>query len=244
MARAVYPYLEGRGVFITGGAGGIGAAMVRGFAEQGARTVFVDIDEPAGRALADGSGATFVPCDVADTDRLTSIIEDSGPLSVLVNNAAHDERHEVDGVTPEYWRNRLAINLDHAFFAARAASVQMESEGGGSIINFGSTNWLAGGKGMIAYQTAKAGMHGLTKGLANEFGPRNIRVNCILPGWVMTQRQKEKWFNEDGQRWLNDRQALPGHIEPEDVADMALFLASDAARMCTGQFYTVDGGLT
>jgi len=244
MGIAIYPDLKGKGAFITGGAGGIGAAMVQGFAEQGARVVFVDIDETTGAALAAQTGATFLPCDITDTDRLEGIIADNGPLSVLVNNAAHDQRHEVDDVTPEYWRERLACNLDHVFFAARAARKQMAKLGGGSIINYGSTNWLAGGTGMIAYQAAKAATHGITKGLANEFGAENIRVNCILPGWVMTQRQKDLWYSDEGQRWLDDNQVLPGHIQPEDVANMALFLASDAARFCSGQFFTVDGGLT
>jgi NAD(P)-dependent dehydrogenase (short-subunit alcohol dehydrogenase family) len=244
MGNAIYPDLKGKGVFITGGAGGIGAAMVRGFAKQGARTVFVDIDEDAGAALADETRTTFLPCDITDTDRLEATINGHGPLSVLVNNAAHDQRHALDDLTPHYWRDRLAVNLDHVVFAARAVRRQMAALGGGSIVNFGSTNWLAGGKGLIAYQAAKAAIHGLTKGLANEFGPQNIRVNCILPGWVMTQRQKNLWYSEEGQKWLDENQALPGHIQPEDVAEMALFLASDAARFCSGQFFTVDGGLT
>lgn len=244
MGHAVYPDLKDKGVFITGGAGGIGAAMVRGFAQQGARTVFVDIDAEAGAALAEDTGATFVPCDITDTARLEAIIDGHGPLSVLVNNAAHDQRRALADLTPDYWRERLAVNLDHVVFAARAARRQMAELGGGSIINFGSTNWLAGGKGMIAYQTAKAGIHGLTKGLANEFGAQNIRVNCILPGWVMTQRQRDLWYSDEGQYWLDENQVLPGHIQPEDVAEMALFLGSDAARFCSAQFFTVDGGLT
>ncbi|MXU65032.1 SDR family NAD(P)-dependent oxidoreductase [Oceanomicrobium pacificus] len=244
---ANYPDLEGRTVFITGGAAGIGAAMVRGFAGQGARVAFVDIDEAAGTALAEETGAAFTPCDIRDVDRLEEIIAATGarfgPVRVLVNNAANDQRHDVEEVTPDYWRERLSINLDHVFFAARAARRQMGPEGGGAIINYGSTNWLVGGTGMIAYQAAKSAIHGITKGLCNEFGPDNIRVNCILPGWVMTERQLALWMDEDGARWLSERQALPGRISPENVADMALFLASDAAAMCSGQFFTVDGGM-
>jgi len=244
---AIFSDLKDRTVFITGGAAGIGAAMVEAFAAQGARTAFIDIDAQAGKALSDATGARFDACDVCDLDALQAIIADVGAavgnISVLVNNAANDERHEVDTVTPDYWRERLAINLDHVFFAARAVRPQMQAQGHGSIVNYGSTNWLAGGSGMIGYQTAKAAIHGLTKGLSREFGPDQIRVNCILPGWVMTERQKTLWLDEAGERWLNERQALPGRIEPADVANMALFLGSDAAHMCTGQFFTVDGGL-
>jgi NAD(P)-dependent dehydrogenase (short-subunit alcohol dehydrogenase family) len=244
---ATYSDLKNRSVFITGGAAGIGAAMVEAFAAQGARTAFIDIDEQAGRVLSDATGARFDACDVRDLDKLQSVIADVGSdlgnISVLVNNAGNDARHEVAEVTPEYWRERLSINLDHVFFASRAVQPQMQALGGGSIINYGSTNWLAGGRGMIGYQTSKAAIHGLTKGLTREFGPDQIRVNCILPGWIMTKRQKTLWLDEAGERWLDDRQALPGRIEPADVANMAVFLGSDAAKMCSGQFFTVDGGL-
>jgi len=243
-----YRDLMGRTVFITGGAAGIGRAMVERFAAQGARVAFVDIDEVGGADIAAKTGATFTACDVSDVNALQSIIanvgETQGVITVLVNNAAQDQRHDLDKVTPEYWRDRQAVNLDHAFFAAQAVRSQMQAAGGGSIINFGSTNWLVGGSGMIAYQTAKAAMHGLTKGLSREFGPDNIRVNCILPGWVMTERQKSLWLDKAGEKWLDERQALPGRVQPEDVAQMALFLGSFQASMCSGQFFIVDGGLT
>jgi len=245
--NASYPDINGRGVFITGGAAGIGASMVRAFAGQGARVAFVDIDEQAGVALAAETGAGFYQCDVCDIEKLTAIFEQvseqNGPIGVLVNNAANDHRHAVEDVTPDYWRNRMQTNLDHAFFMSQAVQSQMRGAGGGAIINFGSLNWLTGGSGMIAYQTAKAAVHGLTKGLAQEFGADNIRVNCILPGWVMTERQKTQYYDKAGEQMLKERQPLPGHVQPEDVAGMAVFLASDSARMCTGQFFVVDGGL-
>ena len=248
---AAYPSLRDRTVFVTGGAAGIGAAMVRAFAGQGARVAFVDIDEAAGAALAGElgdapGGVRFDACDVRDVEALGHVIErvgaELGPVTVLVNNAAHDERHAVDDVTPAYWRDRLAVNLDHAFFASQAVRGGMRAAGGGAIVNFGSTNWLVGGSGMIAYQSAKAAMHGLTKGLARELGPDRIRVNCILPGWVMTERQKALWLDEAGERLMDERQSLPGRVQPEDVADAALFLASEQARMVSGQFFVVDGG--
>ena len=239
---ASYPGLQGRRVLVTGGAGGIGAATVRAFAGQGARVAFCDLDEAAGAALAEETGAAFHPCDVTDLAALEDIVVRAGPLHVLVNNAGNDQRHAVEEVTPAYWRERMAVNLDHAFFASRAAHAGMRSVGGGSIITYGSINWMVGGSGLIAYQTAKAAIHGLTKGLAREWGAERIRVNCILPGWVMTERQRALWLDEAGERLVAERQCLPDRVEPEDVADMALFLASDAARMCTGQFFVVDGG--
>ena len=239
---AIYPGLEGHAILVTGGAAGIGAAIVRAFAGQGARVAFCDRDEAGGAALSEATGAAFHPCDVTDLPALEEVVLRAGPLHALINNAGHDERHAVEDVTPGYWRDRLAVNLDHVFFASRAARPGMAAAGGGSIVTFGSTNWMVGGAGLIAYQAAKAAIHGLTKGLAREFGAERIRVNGILPGWVMTERQRTLWLDEAGERLLAERQCLPDRVEPEDVADMALLLASDAARMCTGQFLTVDAG--
>lgn len=239
---AIYPSLVGRVAFVTGGAAGIGASIVRALAAQGAHVHFVDVDEAGGSALAKATGATFVPCDVRDVSRLLAILTAVEGITILVNNAANDQRHDVAAVTPELWRDRMAVNLDHVFFASQAVRPSMTAAGGGTIINFGSLGWQTGATRMSAYGTAKAAIQGLTKGLAREFGPDSIRVNCILPGWVMTERQKSHWVDAAGERLMDERQCLPGRVQPEDVADMALFLASDHARMCTGQQYVVDAG--
>ena len=241
-----YPSLGGAAVLVTGGAAGIGAAMVRAFAGQGARVAFIDVDEERGAAVAEETDALFLRRDLRDVPALRDAVawagRELGPIGVLVNNAAHDERHAVAEVTPDYWRDRLAVNLDHAFFAAQAVHPGMRDAGGGAIVNFGSLNWQKGGAGLIAYQAAKAAVHGLTMGLAREWGRDGVRVNCILPGWVMTERQRALWLDEAGEREIDARQTLAGRVEPEDCAAMALFLASDQARMCTGGFFAVDGG--
>ena len=239
---ATYPSLIGRVAFVTGGASGIGAAIVRALAAQGSRVHFVDVDEAGGRTLADETGATFEPCDVRDLPRLLTVIGAIDGITVLVNNAANDQRDDTATVTPELWRDRMAVNLEHVFFASQAVRTSMAAAEGGAIVNFGSLGWQTGAARMVAYGTAKAAIQGLTKGLAREFGPDNIRVNCILPGWVMTERQKLLWVDANGERIMDERQCLPGRVQPEDVADMTLFLASDQARMCTGQHYVVDAG--
>lgn len=239
---ANYASLAERAAFVTGGAAGIGAAIVRALAAQGARVSFVDVEEAAGARLAAETGASFAPCDVRDVNRLAALVGAVEGLRVLVNNAANDQRHDAADLTPDLWRDRMAVNLDHAFFASQAARPVMAAAGGGAIVNFGSLGWQTGAPRMIAYGTAKAAIQGLTRGLAREFGPDRIRVNCVLPGWVMTERQKALWVDAAGERLMDERQCLPGRVQPEDVADMALFLASDQARMCTGQLYVVDAG--
>jgi NAD(P)-dependent dehydrogenase (short-subunit alcohol dehydrogenase family) len=251
---ATYPSLRDRAVFVTGGASGIGAALVRHFAGQGARVGFVDIaDAPAAALVAQVEAAGhpapfFQHCDLRDIDALRAAIvaaaERLGPITVLVNNAAHDDRHRLADVTVEYWDERQAVNLRHQFFAIQAVVPMMRAAGGGSIINFGSTSWRNRTSGMPAYTTAKAGIEGLTRGLSMELGRDRIRVNCVLPGWVMTERQIALWLTPEAEAELMRQQALQERLMPEDLARMVLWLAADDSRLCTGQTWTVDAGRT
>ena len=252
MSFAVYPSLRDRVVFVTGGASGIGAEEVSHLARQGAKVAFVDIAEEAGRALTDGlrrEGAApplFLRCDLKDIPALQAAIAEAarqlGPIEVLVNNAANDQRHSYEEVTVEYWDERMATNLRHQFFAIQAVAPMMRAAGGGSIINFGSISWHANQGGMPAYTTAKAAVEGLTKGMARDLGPFGIRVNCVIPGWIMTQRQIEMWLTPEAEAdWLR-AQCLKTKVMPADVARMVLWLASDDSRMCSSQLWVVDGG--
>ena len=249
MDRARYPDLAGRTVFVSGGGAGIGAAFVRAFAAQGARVAFVDIAEESARALERelGSGVRFTPCDVRDVGALQAAIAAAGtalgPVRVLVNNAARDDRHALDAVTPEYWDENLAVNLRHHFFAAQAAARQMIAAGGGAIVNLGSVAWMRGRPQLAAYATAKAGIMGLTRTLARELGPHGIRVNSIAPGAIDTERQRALWLTPERERELVDQQCLKFRLRADDVARTALFLASDEARAITGHSLVVDGGL-
>ncbi len=247
-----FPSLGGKSVFVTGGGSGIGAAIVESFVDQGARVAFVDIDDAASRALCDairhqyGAAPSFTRCDITDIAAMQAAIEqaarDQGDIGVLINNAANDTRHTWQEVTPEYWDERMAINLRPMFFAIQSVAPQMKRLGGGSVINFGSISWKVRMGGAAAYTTAKAAVHGLTRGMARELGQDAIRVNTVLPGWVMTERQKKLWLDETGERLLDQEQCLKGRIEPVDVARLVMFLASDDARMCTAQEFIVDGG--
>jgi NAD(P)-dependent dehydrogenase (short-subunit alcohol dehydrogenase family) len=246
VTRAAYPSLAGKRVLVTGGATGIGAALVEGFARQGARVVFLDIDETAGSALAGRiDGATFIACDLRDTSALTAAAKSAettlNGVDVLLNNAASDDRHDLDAISPAYWDERIATNLRHLFFAAQAVVPAMRAAGGGAIVNFGSISWHLGLPDLVVYQTAKAGIEGLTRSLARELGRDNIRVTTIVPGNVQTPRQV-KWYTPEGEREIVAAQCLDGRIQPADVAALALFLASEDARMCTGHEYFVDAG--
>ena len=246
---ARYPSLQGQGVFITGGATGIGAALVRAFNEQGARVTFADINVEAGSALVTelGGAPQFAHFDLTDTLALQRAITDAdnrSSLSVLINNAANDMRHSPDETSPEQWRECMAINLDAAFFAAQACAPLMAGRGGGSIINFSSINALLGPSNMPGYVTAKAGLIGMTKALAKDYGERLVRVNAILPGWVVTERQLQTWLTpEEESSWM-EQVALPKRLLPENVARLALFLAASDSGMITGQSFTIDGGRT
>ena len=248
---ATYPSLRGRTVFISGGASGIGASLVEHFARQGAKVGFVDRQEEAGRALASTLASTgppplFIPLDLRDIPALQRAIADVGEqlggITILVNNAAHDERHRIEDVTVEFWEDRLQVNLRHQFFAAQAALPMLRAAGGGSIINMGSVSWHVGQGGFPAYVTAKAGIEGLTRGLARDLGPDGIRVNCIIPGWIMTQRQIDLWLTPDAERALMEQQCLKEKLYPADVARMTLWLAADDSRLCTSQTWVVDAG--
>lgn len=245
---AMFPSLEGRSVFITGGGSGIGECLVEHFCQQGAKVCFADIAEEASKSVVDrlDEAPHFIHCDVRDIGALRSAVAEAcarnGPLRVLVNNAGNDDRHSTESVTVEYWDNRMQVNLRHQFFAAQAARPHMRDAGGGSIINFGSITWLVGDPDCPAYVTAKAAIGGLTRALARELGPENIRVNCVLPGWVMTDRQVKLWLNAAGEHQIADRQCLTGKLYPPDIARMVLFLAAEDSRMCTSQNYIVDGG--
>lgn len=244
-----YNSLRDRSVLVTGGASGIGAAIVKGFVGQGARVGFIDIDERAGSALAaeyDEQAIAFEVCDLRDIAALRSAIdalrEKVGPFTVLVNNAARDDRHRLEDVTPEYWDERFATNLKHQFFATQAVVPDMRQAGGGAIVNMGSVSWVIGQGGMPCYTTAKSAVQGLTRSMARDLGPDNIRVNSILPGWIMTQRQVDLWLTEDGEKELMTRQCLKRKLVPDDIAKVVLFFASDEAGACTNQNYIVDGG--
>ncbi|MDB5518791.1 MAG: 3-oxoacyl-ACP reductase [Tardiphaga sp.] len=248
---AIYPDLEGKSVLITGGASGIGASIVRAFARQKAKVGFLDIArEPASRLVEEltATGATvyFEHCDLTDITALRSAIAriraNIGPVSVLVNNAAHDERHATETVTPEYWDDRIAVNLKHQFFAAQAVLPDMKEAREGAIINFGSVSWMIGQGGMAAYTASKSGILGLTRSLARDFGSFNIRVNAIAPGWIMTERQLEKWVTPEGEAEILKSQCLKRKLYPDDISRVVVFLASEEASACTNQQYVVDGG--
>ena len=245
---AIYPSLKGKTVFVTGGASGIGAHIVRAFAEQGAKVGFVDLDVAGSEALlADLSGDhAFAACDLRDIEALRRAFEDLaarlGPASVLVNNAARDDRHDWREVTPEYWDERMEINLRHMFFAIQSLAPGMIAAGEGSIVNIGSNSWWECGGGFPGYATAKSAVHGLTRTMARDLGDHRIRVNTVVPGWIMTERQKEMWVTPEALAKQVDRQCLPDPVEPEYVARMVVFLASDDAAMCSAGNFMVDGG--
>ena len=247
-AFAIYPSLKGKSVRVTGGASGIGAEIVAAFAAQGARVGLVDIDAAAGAALADrlGGDVAFEPCDLRDIDALRAAFARLegriGPARVLVNNAARDDRHDWRGVTPEYWDERMATNLRHMFFAIQAVAPGMIAAGGGSIVNIGSNSWWEAGGNMPAYTTAKAAVHGLTRTMARDLGDHRIRVNTVVPGWIMTERQKQLWVTPEAIEKHRARQCLPDLIEPVYIARMVLFLASDDAAMCTAGNFMVEAG--
>lgn len=251
---AIYPSLRDRAVLISGGATGIGAAIVEHFVVQGARVGFIDIAAGPASELADRLEAggharpRFQAADLRDIAALRAAIgtlaESIGPFTVLVNNAAHDERHDWKTVTPEYWDDRLAVNLRHQFFAIQAVAPGMQAAGGGSIVNFGSTSWHLGLGGMPAYTSSKAAIEALTRSFARDLGPDKIRVNCVLPGWILTERQVKLWLTPEAREMAMRGQCLKEHLYPPDVARLVLWLAADDSRMCTNQTWTVDGGWT
>jgi len=250
MVYATYPDLAGKRVVITGGGSGIGSALVAAFAGQGARVTFLDIAQDSARALvAELSGASrppqFIRCDLTDLDALAATfaaIAADGPVDILLNNAANDDRHDVADVTPAYWENRMAVNLRHQFFCAQAVAPGMQAQGGGVILNFGSISWHLAQSRLALYMTAKAAIEGMSRGLARDLGQFNIRVNTVVPGAVKTPRQQALWHTPDEEARILAGQCLPARVEMTDVAALALFLASNNARHCSGREYFVDCG--
>ncbi len=249
---AIYPSLAGKRVLVTGGGTGIGEALTEAFVRQGARVAFIDIADAPSQALAErlADGADHAPlfqhCDLTDVEQLRSVIggivEAFGGIDVLVNNAANDDRHAIADVTPEYWDNRIAVNLRHLFFAAQAVVPSMKQAGGGVILNFGSISWHLALPDIVLYQTAKAGIEGMTRGMARDLGEHGIRVNTIVPGGIKTPRQDMLWHDDGETARILANQCLKERVLPADVAALTLFLASDDARMCTGHDYFVDAG--
>lgn len=253
---ALYPDLEGQVVVITGGGSGIGEAIVRQFVAQRARVAFIDIAAEPSRALVcelEASGATlqgatphFEACELTDIAALrhaiAAIRARLGPIQVLVNNAANDERHATETVTEAIWDERIAVNLKHQFFCAQAVLPDMKAAGRGAIINLGSISWMTGVGGMAGYTASKSAVLGLTRSLARDFGVYGIRVNAVAPGWIMTQRQLQRWFTPDAESRAMAAQCLKRRLQPAEVAKFVVFLASEEASACTAQHYVVDGG--
>jgi len=243
---AIYPSLEGKRVVVTGGGSGIGAGLVEAFAAQGAEVHFLDVLEADSRALVEQLGDAkvaprFHACDLKDAGAIAATFKRIGPVDVLVNNAGNDDRHSLDEVTPAYFDDRIAVNLRHMVFCAQAVVDGMKARGGGAIINFGSISWHLGLPDLVLYETAKAGIEGMTRALARELGEFGIRVTCINPGNVRTPRQL-KWYTPEGEAEIVAQQCLKGRIEPRDVAALVMFLAADDARFCTGHEYWIDAG--
>lgn len=249
----IYPDLKGTSVLITGGGSGIGAALTEGFVAQGAKVAFIDIADQASKALAadlddrHGNAPLYLNADLTDIAAIRAAVHEAagahGPVTVLVNNAAWDDRHEIEAVDEAYWEKSTSVNLRHAFFTAQSVVEGMKASGGGSIINFTSTSYMLNIGEMPAYTASKAGIVGLTKGLAGKLGPHNIRVNAIAPGWIMTDRQKELWVTEEALGQMLDRQSLKHPLQPEEMIGPCLFLASSAASAISAQTIIADGGL-
>lgn len=248
---AIYPSLKDRVVLITGGGSGIGEEIVRHFLQQGSRVAFIDVAVEASQILltqlaSEGYQAHYENVDLTDIGALRAAIgrirDKLGPIEVLVNNAANDQRVKTEDVTSEYWDDRMAVNLKHQFFCAQAVLDDMIAAGGGAIVNIGSFAYDAGFADVVPYLSAKSGVIGLTRGLAFDYGKHNIRVNCVMPGWIMTKRALDNWVGEEGRRTIDARQCLKRGLEPREVAKVVLFYASDESSACTRQSYLVDGG--
>jgi NAD(P)-dependent dehydrogenase (short-subunit alcohol dehydrogenase family) len=251
LVYATYPDLADKRVVITGGGSGIGGELTTAFAAQGARVWFLDIAEEASRELAGNLKDSrypprFIKCDLTDIDALKSafalIEQEAGGVDILLNNAANDDRHEIEDVTPAYWDNRMAVNLRHTFFCSQAAIQSMKKQGRGVILNFGSISWHLPHTQLDLYMTAKAAIEGMTRGMARDLGKFGIRANVIVPGAVRTPRQQALWHDPQEEARILAGQCIPERVEMQDVAALALFLASDNARRCSGREYFVDAG--
>lgn len=246
MTAPTYPDLGGRVALVTGGASGIGAHIVRRLRDNGARVGLIDLDGDAAAAVSEATGAERALADLRDVDATRGAVDALrdrlGPVDLLVNNAARDDRHDWRETTPEYWDERMHTNLRHMFFVLQAVAPDMIAKGRGSVVNMGSNSWWEAGAGFPAYATAKSAVHGLTRTMARELGGHRIRVNCVVPGWIMTERQRALWVTEAALAKHLDRQCLPDPVEPAQVAEMVLFLLSDASGACTASNFFVDGG--
>ena len=249
---ASYPSLKDKVVLITGGASGIGETIVENFLQQGSKVVFFDKEKELGLKLVSKLNyynykAIFKECDLVNIEDLKSKInqirEEVGLISILVNNAANDERHDIDSVTPEYWDNRMNVNLRHYFFTTQSVYKDMKKLGKGTVVNIGSFSWMLGQGGMPGYTTAKSAIMGLTRTIARDLGIYNIRVNCVVPGWIITERQKKLWLTPEIEKQQLERQCIKRMLEPNDIAKPVLFFASDQSSGCTAQNYVVDGGI-
>ncbi len=247
---ARYLDLADKTVIVTGGASGIGEAIVRGFIEQGARVGYIDLNGEAAEALTASlstqGSVSHVVADLTDTAALQAAIarlrERLGTIDVLVNNAAHDERHSFESITPEYFDQRIAVNLKHMVFASQAVLPDMVAKKKGAIVNFSSTSWMVGQGNMAIYTAAKSACLGLTRSIARDYGPHGVRANTIAPGWIRTARQVQFWITPEGEKAMMDRQCLKRWLMPEEMAALTLFLASDASSACTAQLFIADGG--
>ena len=250
---ASYPSLENKVVIITGGASGIGESIVEQFVIQKSKVAFIDIEEKLAKNLIErinkkyNTKPLFIKCDLKNISELKVSIQqvrqDLGPISILINNAANDERHNIDDVTPEYWDDRMNINLKHYFFAIQSVYKDMKKLGKGTIVNIGSFSWMKGQGGMPGYTTAKSAIMGLTRTLARDLGIHNIRVNCIVPGWIITDRQKKLWLTPEIEKQQLEDQCIKRMLVPEDISKAVLFFASDQSSGCTAQNYVIDGGI-
>ena len=250
---ASYPSLENKVVIITGGASGIGESIVEQFVIQKSKVAFIDIDEKLAKNLIErinnkyNTKPLFIKCDLKNIselkDSIQQVKQDLGPISILINNAANDERHNIDDVTSEYWDDRMNINLKHYFFAIQSVYKDMKKLGKGTIVNIGSFSWMKGQGGMPGYTTAKSAIMGLTRTLARDLGIHNIRVNCIVPGWIITERQKKLWLSPEIEKEQLEKQCIKRMLVPEDIAKAVLFFASDQSSGCTAQNYVIDGGV-
>ena len=250
--KVKYYDLENKRVFITGGGSGIGASIVEHFCEQGSEVYFVDINVEESKKLVDEmknkkfKEPTFIECDLINIkllqETISKILTEKGPINILINNAANDTRHKIDDVTVEYWDERINVNLRHFFFTVQAVKKSMIENNGGVIINMGSTSWMVGQGGMAAYTAAKSGVVGMTRSFARDLGEFSIRVNSVVPGWVMTQRQIDMWLNKESEEELMKKQCLKEKLMPNEIAQAVLFFSSDQSSGCTNQSYIVDKG--
>jgi NAD(P)-dependent dehydrogenase (short-subunit alcohol dehydrogenase family) len=248
---ATYSDLQDKVVLITGGGSGIGEAIVREFARQKARVGFLDIAIEASRTLAtvlkaSGGAVNFLPCDLTDIGALRAafaeVKKQMGPIQVLINNAANDERHATEEVTEESWDRCIGVNLKHQFFCAQAVLPDMKAARAGAIVNLGSCSWIIGQGGMAGYTASKSAVLGLTRSLARDYGPYGIRVNAVAPGWILTQRQRDRWVTPETEAQIMSQQCLKRTLQPAEIAKFIVFLASEEASACTSQHYVVDGG--